>query len=480
MLALSTLLFATLSAKVAEALRWVAAIQIFPLALSAAFGTLVAWLLITLIFGRIYCSTVCPLGATMDIFNRLAGNGSLRRGKRLFHYENANNTLRYTVLGTVVLCAVLGVAVVPSLLDPYSAFGRIGSEMIRPLAELVGGEKVVIASWLAFAVATVTLVVVAWLSLRKGRILCNTICPVGTLLGCVSRYSLLHFDIDTDLCTHCRRCEHACKSSCISIDDHTVDGSRCVTCFRCVDVCPDNAIRYTTRHKRLATPLLQRIQTAAGTACATPGSTTCADASEPLSARKPSEPLRIDRRNFLKTGLIVALAPAVGFAAKASGEAASSRSLRPVIPPGRRNREEFLERCTGCGLCVSHCPSHALTPSVSRLGWLHPLHPIMDYDRGACLYDCTLCTRLCPTGALNPLTLDEKHIFIIGHAEVDENLCVGCGTCAAHCPYDAIVMIPGGKTGRIADVDTERCIGCGVCQNVCPVDPKAIAVDGII
>lgn len=284
MLALSTLLFTAVNHRIAEALHWVGAIQICPLALSAAFATLVVWLLITLIFGRIYCSAVCPLGATMDVVNRAADNGSLRPGRRVFHYEGANNTLRYTVLGAALLCLLCGVPVIiPSLVDPYSAFSRICSEVVRPVADLAGGRQVVEASWLAFAIAVATIAAVAWFSWRKGRIICNTVCPVGTLLGMVSRNSILHFDIDTDLCTSCRRCEYTCKSSCISIDDHTVDGSRCVTCFRCVDVCPDNAIRYTIRRKRLATPLIQRIQTAAGNACTGRREAPCAEASKPLA-----------------------------------------------------------------------------------------------------------------------------------------------------------------------------------------------------
>ena len=101
---------------------------------------------------------------------------------------------------------------------------------------------------------------------------------------------------------------------------------------------------------------------------------------------------------------------------------------------------DFLDRCTGCGLCVAHCPTHALTPSTGQLGWLHPLKPVMDYDRGACLFDCTRCTDLCPTGALTPLTTDEKHIFIIGHARVEAANCIGCGLCAESCPRRTITL----------------------------------------
>lgn len=468
MLALSALLFTVAEAKAAIALRWVAEIQIVPLAMAGALTTLGVWLLVTLIFGRVYCSTVCPFGALQDVSARIPRSRRSWRLSHPYHFAPANNALRYTVLATVVVCALLGIAVVPSLLDPYSAFGRICSEMLLPAVEFLGGKEVVVASWGAFAVAALTLAAVTLAAWKRGRLVCNTVCPVGSTLGLVSRYSLFHFDIDTDICTSCRSCEHVCKAECISITDHVVDGSRCVTCFRCVDVCPEGAIRYTTRRKRLSIPMLQRVETAAGSACSGPAGT--------------GAPVRLDRRQFLKTGLLVAAAPALTLAARgAETSPAEARHGRPVAPPGRRSMEDFLDRCTGCGLCVAHCPSHTLTPSVNRLGWLHALHPVMDYDRGPCLFDCTRCTELCTTGALNPLTVDEKHIFIIGHARVDADACIGCGECVAACPRHALRLVEGGGAGWVSAVDTDLCIGCGACQNVCPARPrKAIVVDGII
>lgn len=463
MLALATLLFTVSEARLALSLQWVARIQIMPLALSASLTTLGVWLLLTLLLGRIYCSTVCPLGGVQDVVSRIPRSRRQWRLRHPYHFAPPNNGLRYTVLTTVALCGLLGIAVVTSLLDPYSAFGRVCSEMLLPCVEFMGGKEVVIASAAAFAVAFLTLGAVSVAAWRRGRIVCNTVCPVGSLLGLVSRYSLFHFDIDPDVCTGCRSCERVCKSQCISLTDHVVDGSRCVTCFRCVDACPEGAIRYTTRRKRLSIPMLQRVQTAPGSAC--------------------SEPVRIDRRKFLMTGMIVAAAPALSLAAKAaSGASGTDRPLHPVVPPGRRSMAEFLDKCTGCGLCVAHCPGHVLSPSVNQLGWLHALHPVMNYDKGVCLYDCTRCTELCPTGALTPLTVDEKHIFIIGHARVTPSRCIGCGECVGVCPRGATALVPSPEgMGWVSSVNTDLCIGCGACQNVCPASPcKAIIVDGII
>ena len=192
------------------------------------------------------------------------------------------------------------------------------------------------------------------------------------------------------------------------------------------------------------------------------------------------------------TGLIIASAPAIDAVAKSSNRIKAltnnSRPLpvqRAVAPPGRRSMKEFLERCTGCGLCVARCPSRVLRPSANELGWVNMLHPVMDFERSYCRYNCTRCTDVCPTGALQPLTEDGKHIFIIGHAGVNTANCIGCGLCSERCPRKAIRMVVRTKEmGRgslmVAQVDTENCIGCGACQYICPATPeKAIGVNGI-
>ncbi len=252
--------------------------------MSGALTTLGVWLLITLIFGRIYCSTVCPLGVLQDIFAYLPRSRRSWRNRRLYHYADCNNKLRYFVLATVIAFGICGFAKLPSLLDPYSAFGRICNDFVIPVINFIGGSKVVCGSLLALMIAVVTLVATAFFSWHNGRIICNTICPVGNAISIPARWSLLHFDIDTDLCVNCRACENVCKSQCISITDHVVDSSRCVVCFNCIDACNDGAIRYTIRHKRLSLPMLQRVQPKVGTATtATPIATT------PITMRNKSD-----------------------------------------------------------------------------------------------------------------------------------------------------------------------------------------------
>ncbi len=465
-----------LEGSVAQSLGWITRIQLFPLVLTGAATGIALWIGITLLLGRIYCSSVCPMGVLQDIFIRLGRLTRKRRFRRPFRYEDPRNKTRYTVLVFVAVSACLGLSLLPSLLDPYSAFGRIGSELLLPLVSWMRGNPLFVASLLAAGVAVTTLLAVAVISFRKGRLICNSVCPVGATLGLFSRWSLFHFDIDTDLCVNCGMCARVCKASCINMQDHVVDGSRCVNCFDCMDVCDTNALRYTTRRKKLSIPMMQPVK----------------NNTAPTTTAESSAPMKIDRRKFLATGLIVAAGPAIAAAEKGSKRIQAldrqSKPLTPsryVAPPGRRSMAEFLEKCTGCGLCVARCPGKVLRPSSNEFGWMNALHPVMDFDRSYCRYNCTRCTEVCPTGALTPLTAEEKHIFIIGHAQVEPANCIGCGLCVERCPRKAVTLAPasagsGARSRLVASVNTANCIGCGACEYICPASPlKAIVVNGI-
>lgn len=493
MLALATTLFTTLSAELAIDLHWVAHIQIFPLALAGSIAGILAWLALTLVFGRIYCSTVCPMGILQDVFARMPRLGRRRRFRNGYRYEEPRNKFRYTWLTVVVGCSVAGIALAATLFDPYSAFGRICSEILLPVWEWVCGAPVLVASWLAFGIAAATLVAVAAVAWRSGRLVCNTICPVGSTLSLVSRYALMHFDIDTDVCVNCGQCGRVCKSKCINMADHVVDASRCVVCFDCVDTCHEGAIRYTYRRKRLSVPMMQPV-TPASTAMSRPSSPASPAPKAAVKSEKPqaeSGVALLDRRQFLATGLVIAATPAIAAASRQRKRieaiAAKRRpleGLKPVVPPGRRSLGNFLQKCTGCGLCVAHCPAKVLRPSAGQLGIANMLHPGLDLDASYCRYNCTRCTDVCPTGALTPLSTEEKHIFVIGKARVEPANCIGCGLCVRRCPREAISMKARkadqpGPSVLIASVDSDECIGCGACQYICPATPvKAIGVSG--
>jgi len=249
---------------------WLVKLQIGQALVTFALAIFIAWMLVTLVFGRVYCSSVCPIGTLEDIAARFVRMRPLHKFgdfRRRYRYSPPLSSLRYTVLVVVVLCLMIGAMALPSLLEPYSAFNRICEYLLRPLADLIksgGVERDEIASVMAASVgATVTsgviLIALLAVAMRSGRTICSTVCPVGTALGCVSRFSIYQMDIDTDLCTQCGLCEDVCKAQCINLKDHVVDGSRCVVCFDCAAVCPASAIRYTRNRKQLATPMMQRL-----------------------------------------------------------------------------------------------------------------------------------------------------------------------------------------------------------------------------
>lgn len=249
---------------------WLERTQIVPAVMGMSLVTFVGWLLVTLIFGRVYCSSVCPLGTLQDIASRAVRMG--RRGRRrVYRYSPPNTAMRYLMLGAMVASIMGGFLLVAEVLDPYSAYSRICAGFFNPVIKAVASaleslgvqnpaaREIVGVSVTASIIATFLFAVTVVVAAYSGRTICNTICPVGTTLGVVSRYSIFQIDIDTDKCIQCRRCEYVCKSRCIDLTDHVVDGSRCVDCFNCINVCPNDAIHYTTTRKRLSIPMMQSI-----------------------------------------------------------------------------------------------------------------------------------------------------------------------------------------------------------------------------
>lgn len=469
-----------------------ARIQFFPAAAAFSISTIVVWLIITLIFGRIYCSTVCPLGTLQDVAARIPRTGR-NANRRVYSYRSANTSLRNIALFVIVVSLLLGVTLLTSLLDPFSIYSRFCVYTVKPLwvrfTDLFATTpgRLAAASATGITVGTLTIALIAWLAARSGRIFCNTICPVGTTLGFVSRYAVVHIDINTDKCIQCRKCEHVCKAHCINMESHVVDTSRCVVCFDCLPVCPNDAIHYTTDRHRLSMPLMQKTcGPLAG------GTTGFSDHHVNTSApdRTTARPVLLDRRAFLATGAVIALSPAVSAARKKrariegglfDGQTPVYPSV-PVTPPGVYIRKDFLDSCTGCGLCVSHCMTKVLKASVDEYGLLRMFHPVKDYDRAYCAYGCTRCTHVCPTGALKPLTKEEKYHLSVGLAKIYYEKCVGCGKCAEACPTGALTMeaFPNRGFRKFPEVDPSKCIGCGACQYVCPAKPsKAIIVNGL-
>ena len=439
-----------------------------------------AVIVLTLAFGRVYCSTICPFGALQDAISRLAGGR-----RRRYATVKAHNGFRYAALGLAVLLFIAGSGLLLNLLEPFSNFGRILSNLVRPLVlaannaaapvfEQAGSHALFRVQWPAVApvsigVALGMLFLVGWLSATRGRLYCNTLCPVGTLLGLVSRFSVLRIRFDAEACRACGRCERVCKAQCIDFKEQSVDVTRCVGCYNCLAACPDDALRLSPapRGASKAAPQEAEAEKGAGRrkfliALAT-GSIGLA-----ASDAYPAPPLEI-----------IASRPTT----------IPEKRTSPVSPPGSRSVAQFSSRCTACHLCVSACPSRVLSPSLFDYGLSGMMQPRMDFRSAHCNFDCTVCSEVCPSGAILPLGREAKHRTQVGVAQFVKENCVvytdntNCGACSEHCPTKAVHMVPYQGAPRrklvIPEVNKAICVGCGACEHACPTRPyKAIYVDG--
>ena len=211
-------------------------IQFVPAVLSLSIGILIVLIALTLLFGRIYCSTICPMGILQDVIARISK--STGKKKKRYKYSPAKNILRWTVLGVTVIASVCGFVAVLGLLDPYSAYGRIIVHIFKPVYMLGNNllESIFsrfdnytfyqvdtsIVSLSSLLIAIMTFAVIMILAWKHGRTWCNTICPVGTVLGLLSRYSLFKVRIDTAKCNGCGLCATKCKAACIHNKEHTI------------------------------------------------------------------------------------------------------------------------------------------------------------------------------------------------------------------------------------------------------------------
>ena len=312
-------LFLDGSGTVSSWFGWVARIQFLPALLALNLAVVIVLIVLTLIFGRAYCSVICPLGIMQDGISHIS---SMRKGKKArFRWSPEVKWLRYSVLALFIIALVAGLTSVSALLAPYSAFGRIATSLVRPVLPTA-------------IIAGVTLLVVGVLAWIGGRTYCNTLCPVGTVLSFFSRFSLLRPVIDADKCRNCRACEHKCKASCINIDNHEIDYSRCVDCFNCLDSC-----RFGALHYRMAR---------GGKACGASG--TVQDNAE-VSTEEGKH--NAGRRAFISSSVIAATAIALeaqekkvdgGYAAVTAKKA--PERTNPIVPFGAVSLRHFHQHCT--------------------------------------------------------------------------------------------------------------------------------------
>lgn len=447
-------------------------LKFFVAGVAAATGFIVI-IALTLFTGRTYCSFLCPLGILQDVISRTAG--MFKRRFRKYGYKKPYTFLRYFILILTAGILVLGGVYVLTILDPYSNFGRFMTYFIKPgviyvnnlLASLLGRFDIFFLFRIdikgyepaAYIIPVFFALLVGFLAFRYGRLYCNTVCPVGTFLGLLSKLSFFRIKFDDEKCNRCGRCAMACKSSCIDFLNKHVDTSRCVNCFNCLDNCSEKAISYglvkiRTSKKEAAEPDASRRNFIIGSVMLLSGGSRLLRAQDTVPVPVQNSTIREDR-------------------------------LYPVSPPGSAGIESFISKCTACNLCVSACPTNVLQPSVSEYGIAGIMQPRMDFHSGFCNYECVRCTEVCPTGAIMPLMPEAKKLTQIGKSVFIKENCVvntektACGACSEHCPTKACHMVPFEGNLLIPEVDDDICIGCGACENVCPTRPfRAIFIDG--
>ncbi|MCX7787840.1 MAG: 4Fe-4S binding protein [Spirochaetes bacterium] len=449
----------------------------------------------TVLFGRWYCAFLCPLGTIQQI----ASPRRMIRGGRLIQHPVWDDLIRYGLLGLVAaLVTVTSIAgwsgsmVVLDLLDPYGLFGRILRDLFFPL--------IVFLNWLLFQVSRLFELIVPLLSYKpdlpvffatlllggswfvaarkRGRIYCGSFCPVGTVLGLGGRVSLFQIQMDGRECTRCGLCINTCPVGALnrgSSGEIHLEAGRCVLCMNCIEACPVGALRYGRRTEAA------RVASSEGAS----------------STYIPSRREFLGKAARISKGLVAYVTLTVLGGVITYGLApgrfllkkrASSPSLQPNLPstpPGSQGIHRFTSLCISCHLCVSHCPTGVLSPSLWEYGMKGLFQPVMDYQRGFCEYECTRCGEVCPTGAILPLSVEEKKTIQIGRVKFEQDRCVVvtqgtiCGACAEVCPTHAVGMIPYRNNLDLPATDNALCIGCGSCEHACPVPQKAIFVEGL-
>ncbi len=430
---------------------------------------------LTVLFGRVFCGWFCPLGTLIDMADHFI------RPIKKFDPTSLPGALKYWILALVLVSAVFGVQVI-GFFDPFSLLVRsvvfsldpglnhlvssffdsiytTAPESVSNLTEPVYDglkhfilpyrQSVFFLGFFSFAL----LAAIFALGFVSKRFWCKTLCPLGGLLAVISKISVFK-RIPVKACVHCDCCESACRMAAFDSDGR-LEFPECNLCMDCLEFCPDQipAFKFALPEKRSTLSMGRRKWLAAGAA-----------------------------------GLVFPILSRTSAVSKVPED-------HVIRPPGAMDEIDFLATCVRCGECLKVCINNALQPLFLDRGLEGMFTPSLVPRLGYCEFNCTLCSQVCPTGALAKLDLKQKHGFKVGTAFFDTDKCLvyaekkACMVCEEHCPtYDKAIKF---QTVEVLDftgsrvtlkqphVDGTLCIGCGICEHICPVEgTAAIRVTG--
>jgi len=416
-----------------------------------AFGVL----LLVMIFGNFFCGWFCPMGTTIDFFDRIL----FREKKRPKGFDDQPlRRLRYGVFLFSIIAGLMAFQVM-YLLDPISLITRTLVITFYPPAIFIFNELLPkIQSFLPknpFIVSSIPLplfkvnlfifvifIIILALGVIRKRFWCRYLCPLGTLFSIFSRLRIFKRSV-TDDCTQCQQCVKGCPVGAIPAETpQNYRQEDCISCFKCLE-CPPQAVSF-----RFASPIW-----------------------------KATDGVNLSRRYVLGSlafGFVSALVIKTNPLQTESG----LRNNRLIRPPGALSEEKFVSVCSGCGECLKVCPNNALQSALLEAGLAGLYTPRLVPRIGYCEEFCNFCGRVCPTEAILPLSIEEKRLVQVGVAHIDKTRCIAwdtekiCLVCNEQCSYQAIV----GDEKKRPIIKEEKCTGCGICENKCPVDGEAAII----
>jgi polyferredoxin len=422
-------------------------------------------IILTIFLGRFYCGWICPLGTLQDLAAWFR-KSTLKEDMEVNRYRSIYR-LKYLILIAFLVASVFGVMQI-GLIDPIVLLTRAVTTSIMPAAD--HGTGTIFLSLREFRlgwVANLLLIGILVAAVLRPRLWCKLLCPLGALLGLLSRWSIFHIRRTQPTCTDCEICSAHCQAS--ADPDRELRKSECMLLFNCIETCPPDALTFG------------------------------AHAPEPQISPAIPGP-NVTRRRVLGAVLAGLALPAFLRTGPTTADTPRPKLIRP---PGSVPEEEFLARCIKCEECMHVCPTNVLQPAMTEGGIEALWTPILINTMGYCELNCVLCGEVCPTGSIKAISLNEKlgrgefegQPVVLGTAFFDHGRCLPwamnrpCVVCEEVCPTspkaivtDDVTVVENGKTIKLKQprVIPELCIGCGICEHECPVtDQRAIYVTSV-